>query len=156
MIFLNSDPLFQVIFVFWIIVSVRKRCSLFLTKKAFVALTSLSLKMKFENLKVGNGHPVQHLAPLCVEESEVLDKKRWVALRSRPFTIENRHAERYHRVTNWSLIVPSRLFLTTKLRNDELEDHKPKAKNRCFGIASYVKLLSIANTYLPTGLFLTI
>ena len=38
------------LFVFWIFISVRKRCPLFM-KKAFVAITSVSLKIKLESRK---------------------------------------------------------------------------------------------------------
>ena len=53
------------LFVFWIVVSVRKRCPLFL-KKAFVAITSVSLKMKLESRKWKS---VQHLEPLVLRRA---------------------------------------------------------------------------------------
>ena len=65
------------------------------------------------------------LSQLVYVLDNIFVRKRCLSLRSRPFIIENRHAERSHRVKNLSLIVPSRLFLITKLRNDGLDDNKP-------------------------------
>ena len=114
-----------------------------LDKTVFVSITSVSFKMNLESQKWTAcpvpGAPVLEragalgligaiwlrLSQLVYVFDNIFIRKRCLPLRSRPFIIENRHAERSHRVKNLSLIVPSRLFLITNLRNDGLEYYKP-------------------------------